>query len=493
MTVGVKPGELFGARRSSCAYVWGFNGTGGLGLGSAAAVGGPSPARLPPKTVSVAVGLDFALAVTSDGGLWAWGGNEYGQLGDGTTASRLHPQRVELPRGVHVVSAAAAKYHSVVVTSKGKVYAWGRNHFGQLGDGTTKDRYTPVRVAVHGHVRAVTAGTDHSAAVNAAGACFAWGINNAGQLGDGTTTTRLAPTRVHVPHGIRLTALDAGNDHTMALTRDGRVAVWGNPIVSTASSNPALRSTDPATVPVVLQPRLFGGSRVVAIDGGDHHATALTRDGRLWAWGRNAHGQLGDGTGTDRRVPALVNMPGRVRSVRTAGNMLLALLANGDVYAWGENRFGQLGDGTTKTRGTPGRIDGLHGSEVTTIACGPHVGVALVRRGPVSRLLLHPAHVTVKPKQRVLYRVTGADAFGNEFIGFWAQVKLRVAGGHSNGIIAWSDTPGRHVVTATSGHLSGRAVLDVGPAKHPQSVHPDKQASRIRKPPARKSSTRSPR
>ncbi len=423
-------------------------------------------------TSAVAVGADFALAVTADGSLWAWGGNEYGQLGDGTTASRSHPERVALPPGVRVVAASAATYHTLVVTTKGKVYAWGRNHFGQLGDGTTTDRHAPVRVPVAGHVTALATGIDHTVAITTAGVAYAWGINNSGQIGDGTTTTRVSPARVQTPRGTRLVAVDAGNDHTLALTADGRVAVWGNPIVSTAASNPALRSTEPVTTPTLLDPRLFGGSRVVAVDGGDHHATALTRDGRLWAWGRNAHGQLGDGTGIDRRVPALVRMPARVRSLRTAGNVVAALTTTGDVYAWGENRFGQLGDGTTTTRSVPSRIESLRGAVVTGLACGRHMAVALVDRGPRTGLVLRPAHVNVRPNQRVTYRVDGRDVFGHDLGAFLGPVRLRVPGGHVEGRTAWSGKPGRYTVTATAGLLSGRAVLDVTDPGKPLPTRP---------------------
>jgi alpha-tubulin suppressor-like RCC1 family protein len=422
--------------------------------------------------VLLAVGVDFSLAITVDGGLWAWGGNDYGQLGDGTTASRLHAEPVTLLRGMHVVAAAAARYHGLVVTAAGQVFAWGRNHFGQLGDGTKTDRHAPVRIAIPGHVTGVAAGTDHTVAVTADGTAYAWGINNAGQLGDGTTTSRLVPTKVRLPGGTRLAAVDAGNDHTLALTANGRVVVWGNAIVTSAASSPHLRPTDPSLTPVVLDARLFGGSQVVAVGGGDNHATALTRDGRLWVWGRNSHGQLGDGTGQDRRTPAVVRLPASVRAVRTAGNLLLAQTTAGDVYAWGENRFGQLGDGSTKTRGTPARVDALHGAAVTDIAAGPHVGVAVVSHGPPLGLLLQPTSATARPNQRVAYSVHARDAFGNDLGRYDGTVTLAMPGGRVSGLTAWADGPGRYTVTATAGTLTGRAVLNVtGPHPTPTPGH----------------------
>ena len=255
--------------------------------------------------------------------------------------------------------------------------------------------------------------------------------------------------------------MDAGNDHTAALTTNSRVAVWGNPIVATASSNPALRSTEPVTAPVVLAPRLLGGSQVVAVVGGDHHVTALTRDGRLWAWGRNSHGQLGDGTAQDRRVPALVRLPVRVRAVSSAGNFLLVLAANGDVYTWGENRFGQLGDGTTNTRGTPARIDALHGALVKEITVGAHAAVLQVDRGPRTGLSLLPPRATVHTNEKLSYSVHARDAFGNDLGRYNGQVTLEIADGRTSRLTVWASAPGRHGVIATAGALTGRAALTV--------------------------------
>jgi alpha-tubulin suppressor-like RCC1 family protein len=466
-----------------CAFVWGYNGTGGLGIGSAATVLRPTPVRLPAGTVSLAVGTDYGLAVTSKGELWAWGGNEYGQLGDGTTASRLRPGRVKLPSGARVVGAAAAQYHTLVVTDAGHVYGWGRNHFGQLGDGTRTDRHLPARIPVSGRVTQVSTGRDHSAAITDDGAAYAWGINNAGQLGDGTRANRFAPVRVQLPIGVRLAAIDAGNDHTLGLTTAGRVAVWGNPIVAAAAENPALRRTEPLTTPVVLHPRLFGGSRVVAVDGGDNHATALTRDGRVWIWGRNSHGQLGDGTAQDHRVPGLLKLAGRVQAVRSAGNLLLAQTSTGELYAWGENRFGQIGDGTMATRGRPTRVKALRGAKVKDVAAGAHSVIVIVDHGPPTGLRLEPHAARVRPSERVTFSARLRDAFGHDLGAHAFVVALRISDGNVKGMTAWSAKPGRHYVTASAGAYTGRALLEVtdadahipppaGHRPHPKPLNP---------------------
>ncbi len=445
-----------------CAFVWGFNGSGGLGTGHSTTVAVPIPTRLPAGAVAISTGADYALAVTSSGQVWAWGGNDYGQLGDGTTSPRLRPVQVKLPGGVRIASVVAAVYHSVAVSTSGQVFAWGRNHFGQLGDGTRTDRRAPVRIAVPAIVTQVGTARDHSVARCSNGTAFAWGINNAGQLGDGTTTSRLSPVRVQLPSGIKLSTVDAGNDHTLALSTTGRVVAWGNEIVAGVGTGASKsKSTEPTTKPVVLDPTLFGRSTVVAIDAGDNHAAALTGDGRVWTWGRNSQGQLGDGTTTDRRAPAVVKIAGGIRSLSSAGDVLLAQAANGDIYAWGANAFGQLGDGTRKGRGTPKRIESVRGAAVTAISAGPNSGVALVERGPLIGLALHPGTATVKPNEKQTYTVRGRDAFGNDLGPFTGRVTLKIEDGSVAGLTCWSGKPGAHLVTATSGTIVGRAVLTV--------------------------------
>ena len=134
--------------------------------------------------VAAAGGESFSLAVKSDGTVWAWGYNDFGQLGDGTTTKRLVPVQVAGLSGV--VAVAAGKYHSLALKSDGTVWAWGRNYYGQLGDGTTAERHAPVQVSGLSGVLALAAGESHSLAVRSDGTVRAWGNNEDGQLGDGT-------------------------------------------------------------------------------------------------------------------------------------------------------------------------------------------------------------------------------------------------------------------------------------------------------------------
>ncbi len=159
--------------------------------------------------------------MTSAGTVLAWGLNSSGQLGDGTTTDRSTPVDVDLPPGTTVTAIAGGEGHSVALTSAGTVLAWGLNSSGQLGDGTTTDSTTPVDVNLPPDttITAITAHDgSHSLALTSTGTILAWGSNSSGELGDGTTTNRSTPVDVNLPPGTTVTAIDNGDDHSMALT-----------------------------------------------------------------------------------------------------------------------------------------------------------------------------------------------------------------------------------------------------------------------------------
>jgi alpha-tubulin suppressor-like RCC1 family protein len=307
----------------------------------------------PPR---LAAGNAHTVALRADGTVWAWGRNDVGQLGDGTTTQRSTPVRV--PALTSVTALAAGGAHSVALRQDGTIWAWGYNDAGQLGDGTTTNRSMPVQVHGLTGVTALAAGQYHTVALRQDGTVWAWGANLYGELGDGTTTPRSAPMQVQGLTGI--TALAAGQYHTVALRQGGTVWAWGFNFGGQLGDG----TTTQRSTPVQVQ----GLTGVTALSAGAHHTVALRQGGTFWAWGFNGWGQLGDGSATDRSTPVQVPALTGVTAIAAGYGDTYALRQDGTVWAWGRNATGQLGDGTTTQRSTPGQVPGL--TSVTAMAAG---------------------------------------------------------------------------------------------------------------------------
>jgi len=364
---------------------WGGNGLGQLGDGT-------TTGRLTPVDVSglssgvagIAAGVGHTCALTGVGGVKCWGNNSSGQLGDGTTTNRLTPVDVSgLSSGVAAI--AAGGWHTCALTSVSGVKCWGQNGTGQLGDGTTTDRLTPVDVSGLGSgVTAVAVGVSYTCALTSIGGVKCWGHNGTGQLGDGTTTQRLTPVDVS-GLGSGTEAIVAGGGHTCALTTAGEVRCWGRNDRGQLGDNTTTHRYTPVDVS-----GLGGGMEIIAA--GAEHTCALTTAGWIKCWGGNGLGQLGDGTTTDRLTPVSVSGLGSdIEAIADGEWHTCALTSAGGVKCWGYNTYGQLGDGTRTIRLTPvdvvgfGSIGSLHGVayDETTNKPMPDVSIEII--GPASR------------------------------------------------------------------------------------------------------------
>ena len=346
----------------------------------------PLPARvsLPAglSATAAGAGVDDAVVLTSAGTVVAWGHNADGQLGDGTTTDRAAPVAVHLPPGITATGIAAGAFHNDALTTTGGIEAWGANYYGQLGDGSTTDRTTPVAVALPDGVvaTAVADGGSHTLALTSTGAVYAWGRNADGQLGDGTTTDAALPVAVHLPAGVRITAVAAGAGHSLALTSTGSVLAWG----AGSSGQLGDGSTAGSDVPVAVQ--LPAGVTVTAVAAGGAHSLALTATGSVLAWGAGGRGQLGDGSTAGSDVPVTVRLPAgaRVTSLTVGAADSLALTTAGTAYSWGYNRSGQLGVGTTADMDTPAPVHLPAGTTAIGLGGGAVADAALGLLGPAS-------------------------------------------------------------------------------------------------------------
>ena len=348
----------FAITAAGVVYGWGGNYSGELGNGATSfAEPAPSVVIDLPAARFIAAGGSHTVGVMLDGRVYAWGANRSGQLGDGTNADRPRPLPVA---GLQSVSAVAAgDGHSLAVKSDGSVWSWGYNGYGQLGDGTKTDRSTPVPVVGLDGVTAVCAAYAHSLALRNDGSVWAWGWNDYGQLGDAGAARSSASRVGGLPP---VAAIACSSLHNVVLARDGTVWTWGGDIASAT----------PVVVPGLI-------ARSVAA--GTSHFLAVKSDGSVWAWGSNNKGQLGDGTFTNRTSPVRAQIA--CNAVEVAGGSMhsLARCADGTVWAWGNNWEGQLGDGIAELQTVPYVVRSL--DRVTAVSAGYGHTVALRSDGTV--------------------------------------------------------------------------------------------------------------
>jgi RHS repeat-associated protein len=329
----------------------------------------------------------------------SWGRNDYGQLGDGTTIDRNSPTPVG---GLSTVERfSAGQYHSAAQMPDQSVRVWGRNDQGQLGDGTNTDRLSPAAIPnfppPNSSVTSISAGANHTVASVAFSEgysqAYAWGDNSAGQLGDGTFTDRNSPVLVTgntcgCPGGV-----SAGWKHSLA-QGNGAVWAWGDNTYGQLGDGTTVSRSSMAYVQGVGG---IGALYALNISAGHSHSLAVDEYGKVYAWGRNDSGQLGDGTLSNATTPVPVMGPDGVTqlggvawvqashgsAIGGGGGYSIAVKADGSVWAWGDNTYGQLGDGTTTRRPFAVRVGGPSFGSVKAISAGGSHVVASKTDGTV--------------------------------------------------------------------------------------------------------------
>jgi len=311
--------------------------------------------------------------IDSDGTLYMWGYNGDGKCGDITAVNRLVPSPVII-KAPRIVAVAMGLSHTIAIDSSGSVWTWGQNTNGQLGVGFSSGFSPPIRAigsVVGLKIVAVAAGQDHSLALDSTGHIHSWGLNASGQLGNDSYTNSATAVAISSINHLTMVAIAAGKHHSVALDSRGAVYTWGGgegegTETSLAVNGPTSISTFGSLV----------GTKVVAIAAGLIHTVALDSVGQVHAWGLNTNGQLGKGKLNydahpfPEKVPKVVN---GIEAVAIAAGQYhtVALDSSGNLYAWGCNLSGQLGDSTPPyDAGYPTRVylGSFSGSSVSIVA-----------------------------------------------------------------------------------------------------------------------------
>lgn len=278
------------------------------------------------------------LGLKSDGSLWAWGRNMVGEVGDGTTSDRYLPTPIGAPTGwVKVVSSAQ---FAIAQRADGSLWAWGWNGAAHFGDGTYADSLVPKATGNGLDWIDFAAGFNHVVAVKRDGSLWGWGWNQSGQVGDGTTTPRTSPVRIGTDSDWR--AVGAGDLSSFAIKADGSLWAWGD------NSSGQLGDTTTTTRSSPVQ---VGADRDwKAASGSATHTVAMKVGGSIWGWGSNSSAQLGDATLPAQLAPVRIGSAASWRTIEAVGPLggsgsSLALESGGTIWGWGSNFWGQLGTG----------------------------------------------------------------------------------------------------------------------------------------------------
>lgn len=351
-------------------WAWGDNTYGQLGDGTTGSHTTPNQVGADGDWVSVTAGDHHTIAIKSNGTLWAWGRNNHGQIGNGTTgANVLYPVQitaagngwvsVSAGGGDDTSSYAHSSGHSVAIKADGTLWAWGHNDYGQLGLGDTISRNVPEQVGGESDWSGVSVGDSHTLAIKASGTLWSWGWNRFGQLGiGGMRDTDVHSTPVQIGTAYKWVSVSVGGFHTLAIRDDNTLWSWGDNKYGQLGNVTTLSER----LPNDYWPIQVGTeSDWKSVNAGGFHTLATRSNNTLWVWGDNEYGQLGNGMITENKyVPIQESDDQNWSSVSGGGNHTVAIKNNNELWTWGYNYWGQHASGNRlHVTTTPIQVDSI--------------------------------------------------------------------------------------------------------------------------------------
>ena len=348
---GADIGDLLVARdifSEGGLWTWGYDAYGGLGDSSL--VDKSSPVQTIAAGTNwkqVAGGAYNTAAIKTDGTLWTCGYNIYGQLGNSSISHRSSPVQT-ISAGTNWKQVAGGFFHTAAIKTDGTLWTWGINGYGQLGDSTIVSKSSPVQTIAANTTnwKQVSCGGNHTAAIKTDGTLWTCGYNGYGQLGDSTLVSKSSPVQT-IAANTTWKQVACGSTHTAAIKTDGTLWTWGyNQNGELGNSSISYRSSPVQTI--------AGGTNWKQVAGGTYHTAAIKTNGTLWTWGRGAFGPLGDSTTLSKSSPVQTIAGGtNWKQVFCGGYHTAVIKTDGTLWSWGYNVFGGLGDSTTTDKSSP--------------------------------------------------------------------------------------------------------------------------------------------
>ena len=358
---------------------WGFNANNG-NLGDNTTTNRSSPVQTIAYGANwkqVSSGSYHTACIKTDGTLWIWGWNYRGQIGDNTSTNVSSPVQT-ITFGTNWKNVSSGVDHCAAIKTDGTLWCWGRNIYGQLGDNTITDKSSPVQTIAFGtNWKQVSAGNgtfaaggNNTAAIKTDGTLWCWGLNSTGQLGDNTVINRSSPVQT-IAFGTNWKQVSAGNGNFAAIKNDGTLWTCGYNLYGQLGDNSIVKKSSPVQT-------VAYGTNWKQVSCGHSHTAAIKTDGTLWIWGGNTtYGNLGDNTTVSRSSPVQTIAYGtNWKSVTCASQHTAAIKTDGTLWIWGDNQYGQLGNNTLVSKSSPIQTI-LYGPTWKSVSCGQFHAAAI--------------------------------------------------------------------------------------------------------------------
>jgi len=347
-------------------WTWGRNTFGQLGDNTI--IDRSSPVQIGALTTwsQIVAGRSSCFSIKTDGTMWSWGTNDYGALGDNTVLTRSSPVQVGALTTWSKISIFNGGDSVTAIKTDGTLWTWGYNFYGQLGDNTIVDKSSPIQLGALTTWSQSASGAYHTLAIKTDGTLWSWGSNEVGQLGSNTVVYRSSPVQV----GALTTwsKIASGRKYTIAIKTDGTLWSFGYGTIGNLGDGTAITRSSPVQV----------GSLTTwsQISAGQNHTIATKTDGTIWTWGYNNRGQLGDNTVVNKSSPIQLGALTTWSQISVGQtNHSTALKTDGTIWTWGFNQYGPLGDGTVVYRSSPVQVGSL--TTWAKIAAGDNYSMAI--------------------------------------------------------------------------------------------------------------------
>ena len=318
-------------------WAWGANNSGSIGDGTTTLRNIPVQIGSATNWLKVDAGRNCSSAIKSDGTLWTWGVNSSGQLGDGTTTSKSSP--TQIGTGTDWSICAIAESHTLAIKTDGTLWAWGFNGSGQLGNNSTTNATAPIQIGTETNWAKIDGGQNFSVAIKTDGTLWGWGVGTR----NGSSSSNLVPTQIG--SDTNWSKIATGSVHTIAIKTDGTLWTWGSNFTGQLGNNSTTANSTPTQVGVA--------TNWLNIAGGTEYSVASTTAGTFWAWGRNVYRNLGDGTTINRLLPVQIGTETDWTKVSAGESHTIGLKNNRSRQVWGDNAVGQFGNGTAISSAVP--------------------------------------------------------------------------------------------------------------------------------------------